>query len=508
MALVVQKYGGSSVSDVEAMRRVAKRVVATRNAGNTVVVVVSAMGDTTDELLDMADALTSDAPGREMDILLSAGERISMSLLAMAINELGVPARAYTGAQAGVLTDSKYGKASIVGVLPERVARAIQVGAVAVVAGFQGINEVEDVTTLGRGGSDTTAVALAAALNADVCEIYTDVDGLFSADPRIVPSAHRIESLTSEETLEMAAHGAKILHLRAVEYARRFGVPIHVRSSFSDRTGTWIVDGSHEDRPAIPAVAEHLDRILDDDPEDHPAERGGRRSPRSLSSLGVATVDAVTGVVVAPEGAEQPSAALVDDAHQTAIATRAHARTRKSAKENNVEAPVISGIAHDRSQDKITLVGVPDVPGAAARIFAIVAGTDTNIDMIVQDVSAAGSNLTNISFTCPDGDSAAACEALEAAQEELGFAALEFNPNIGKLSLVGAGMRSHPGVSARLFSALSEAGVNIQMISTSEIRISVVVDDAVLDDAVRAVHTAFGLDSSTAEAVVYGGTGR
>lgn len=215
MALVVQKYGGSSVSDIEAMRRVAKRVVATREAGNTVVVVVSAMGDTTDDLLDMADAITSNAPGREMDILLSAGERISMALLAMAITELGVPARAYTGSQARVLTDSRYGRASIVGVLPERIARAIQVGAVAIVAGFQGLNEVEDVTTLGRGGSDTTAVALAAALNADVCEIYTDVDGLFTADPRIVPTARRIESLTSEETLEMAANGAKILHLRA-----------------------------------------------------------------------------------------------------------------------------------------------------------------------------------------------------------------------------------------------------------------------------------------------------
>ncbi|MDU0348114.1 aspartate kinase, partial [Actinomyces sp. MRS3W] len=232
MALVVQKYGGSSVSDVEAIRRVARRVVATRKAGNTVVVVVSAMGDTTDDLLDMADAISARPPAREMDILLSAGERISMALLAMAIGELGVPARAYTGAQAGVLTDSKYGRASIVGVIPERVARAIQMGAVAVVAGFQGINEVEDVTTLGRGGSDTTAVALAAALNADVCEIYTDVDGLFTADPRIVPTARRIEALSSEETLEMAANGAKILHLRAVEYARRFGVPLHVRSSF------------------------------------------------------------------------------------------------------------------------------------------------------------------------------------------------------------------------------------------------------------------------------------
>ncbi|SPT53682.1 Aspartokinase [Actinomyces bovis] len=513
MALVVQKYGGSSVSDIEAMRRIAKRVVATRNAGNTVVVVVSAMGDTTDELLDMADALTTDAPGREMDILLSAGERISMALLAMAINELGVPARAYTGAQAGVLTDSHYGRASIVGVLPERVARAIQMGAVAVVAGFQGLNEVEDVTTLGRGGSDTTAVALAAALNADVCEIYTDVDGLFSADPRIVPTAHRIAALSSEETLELAANGAKILHLRAVEYARRFGVPIHVRSSFSDKTGTWIYDGSRGEGFTLPAVAQRLDEVVDADPEAHPADSlprpgGARPRPRHLSALGVASMDAVTGAVVAPEGAEQPNLINVDAAHQTAIATRAGARARKSAKETNVEAPVISGIAHDRSQNKITLVGVPDVPGTAARIFAIVAGTDANIDMIVQDVSAEGTGLTNISFTCPDGDSAAAREALVTAQGELGFKSLHFNPNIGKLSLVGAGMRSHPGVSARLFSALSDAGVNIHMISTSEIRISVVVDDAVLDEAVRAVHTAFGLDADTAEAVVYGGTGR
>ncbi|WP_415504658.1 aspartate kinase, partial [Actinomyces slackii] len=262
MALVVQKYGGSSVSDIDAMRRVARRVVATREAGNTVVVVVSAMGDTTDELLDMAGALTSQPPVREMDILLSAGERISMALLAMAINELGVPAHAYTGAQAGVLTDSKYGRASIVGVLPERVARSIQTGAVAIVAGFQGINEVEDVTTLGRGGSDTTAVALAAALNADVCEIYTDVDGLFTADPRIVPTARRVEALSSEETLELAAHGAKILHLRAVEYARRFGVPLHVRSSFSDKTGTWIYDGRRPGAFVPSAAAAMLDDVV------------------------------------------------------------------------------------------------------------------------------------------------------------------------------------------------------------------------------------------------------
>ena len=510
MALVVQKYGGSSVSDVDAMRRVARRIVATRQAGNTVVVVVSAMGDTTDELLDQAAALTTDAPAREMDILLSAGERISVALLAMAVSELGVPARAYTGAQAGVLTDSKYGKASIVGVLPERVARSIQTGAVAIVAGFQGINEVEDTTTLGRGGSDTTAVALAAALNADVCEIYTDVDGLFTADPRIVPTAKRIESLSSEETLELAAHGAKILHLRAVEYARRFGVPLHVRSSFSDKTGTWIYDGRREGAFVPSVVAAQLDDVVAADTDSAPS------APSAASPAAPQSADEARGAAPAapaspsdPAGLDEgPSASVVDTAHRNAIAARAQARPRPSAKEDHVEAPVISGIAHDRSQDKITLVGVPDVPGAAARIFAIVAGTDANIDMIVQDVSAEGTGLTNISFTCPDGDSAAAREALEAAREELGFRSLHFNPDIGILSLVGAGMRSNPGVSARLFGSLSEAGVNIHMISTSEIRISVVVDDAVLDEAVRAVHSAFGLDAQAAEAVVYGGTGR
>ena len=546
MALVVQKYGGSSVADIEAMRRVARRVVATRRAGNTVVVVVSAMGDTTDDLLDMADALTHDPPAREMDILLSAGERISMALLAMAVGELGVPARAYTGAQAGVLTDSRYGRASIVGVIPERIARTIQMGAVAVVAGFQGINEVEDVTTLGRGGSDTTAVALAAALNADVCEIYTDVDGLFTADPRIVPTARRIESLTSEETLEMAANGAKILHLRAVEYARRFGVPLHVRSSFSDKTGTWIYDGRRAcafvppvivGPAASPASAPSADAVGGPDAES--ADAGGAdavdtagagaagSAPARIPAPAVGgaparipsaddppatardpRLDGVTGRVVVPDGAPAPDAAHVGATHSHAIRARATARRRPSAKEDHVEAPVISGIAHDRSQDKITLVGVPDVPGAAARIFAIVAGTDTNIDMIVQDVSAENTGMTNISFTCPDGSSAAALKALEAAREDLGFRSLHFNPDIGKLSLVGAGMRSHPGVSAKLFNALSQAGINIHMISTSEIRISVVVDDAVLDEAVRAVHSAFGLDAQTAEAVVYGGTGR
>jgi len=384
------------------------------------------------------------------------------------------------------------------------VARSIQTGAVAIVAGFQGINEVEDTTTLGRGGSDTTAVALAAALNADVCEIYTDVDGLFTADPRIVPTAKRIESLSSEETLELAAHGAKILHLRAVEYARRFGVPLHVRSSFSDKTGTWIYDGRREGAFVPSVVAAQLDDVVAADTDSAPSAPSAASPEAADESAGAAPASSSD-----PAGLDDgPSASVVDTAHRNAIAARAQARPRPNAKEDHVEAPVISGIAHDRSQDKITLVGVPDVPGAAARIFAIVAGTDANIDMIVQDVSAEGTGLTNISFTCPDGDSATAREALEAAREELGFRSLHFNPDIGILSLVGAGMRSNPGVSARLFGSLSEAGVNIHMISTSEIRISVVVDDAVLDEAVRAVHSAFGLDAQAAEAVVYGGTGR
>ena len=422
MALVVQKYGGSSVSDVDAMRRVARRIVATRQAGNTVVVVVSAMGDTTDELLDQAAALTTDAPAREMDILLSAGERISVALLAMAVSELGVPARAYTGAQAGVLTDSKYGKASIVGVLPERVARSIQTGSVAIVAGFQGINEVEDTTTLGRGGSDTTAVALAAALNADVCEIYTDVDGVFSADPRIVPGASQLSVMTYEETLELAAHGAKVLHLRAVEFARKFNVPLHVRSSFSNKEGTWIVDENY-------------------------------------------------------------------------------------SKSKAMEAPVVAGIAHDRSQGKITIAGVPNVPGTASKIFATVAAVDGNIDMIVQNTAVATPDSSNLSFTVPQAEIPAVVAALEESRDRLSFREIRVSESVGILSVVGAGMRSHSGVSAVLFKTLGELSVNVDMISTSEIRISVVVAPERLDEASRAVHTAFGLDAGT-RAVVYGGTGR
>ncbi|WP_026460657.1 aspartate kinase [Schaalia suimastitidis] len=438
MALIVQKYGGSSVSDVAAMKRVAQRVVDTHRAGHKVVVVVSAMGDTTDELLDTAAALTDQAPVREMDILLSAGERISMALLSMAVNELGVPATAYTGAQAGIRTDSHHGRAQIVGMVPERIARAIHDGQVAIVAGFQGISDDDDVTTLGRGGSDTTAVALAAALNADVCEIYTDVDGLFTADPRIVPTAKRLRTISQEETLEMAAHGAKILHLRAVEFARRYGVPLHVRSSFSEKEGTWISDS-----PAHPDLK---------------------------------------GLV--------PDAALADP------------------QENLMEQPIVSGIAHDRSQDKITVTNIPNTPGCAARLFAIVAEVGANIDMIVQNVPVLDPSHANITFTLPEGDAQKTLEALEAHREELGFNELRYNPNIGKLSLIGAGMRTNPGVSARLFGALSQAGINIDLISTSEIRISVVTKLEDLDRAVQAVHTAFGLDATESEAVVYGGTGR
>lgn len=423
MALIVQKYGGSSVSDAASIKRVAKRIAETKRAGNDVVVVVSAMGDTTDELIDLANDVTPLPPAREMDILLTAGERISMALLAMAIQTLGVEAHAYTGQQAGVITDNSHGKARIIDVTPGRIRRCIDEGAVAIVAGFQGVTEhTNDVTTLGRGGSDTTAVALAAALKADVCEIYTDVDGVFTADPRIVPSARKVPRISYEEMLELAAGGAKVLVLRCVEYARRYGVPIHVRSSFSPHPGTLV--------------------------------------------------------------------------------------TAPSKEEDDMEAPIISGVAHDRSEAKVTVVGVPDVPGTAARIFEVVAGAGCNIDMIVQNVSAAQTGLTDISFTLPMTDGHTATAALDAVRDEIGFASLQYDDQIGKLSLIGAGMRSHPGVSAKLFGALRDAGINIEMISTSEIRISVVTRADELDDAVRATHTAFGLDAEDVEAVVYGGTGR
>ena len=426
MALVVQKYGGSSVADADGIKRVAQRIVATRKAGNSVVVVVSAMGDTTDELQDLAAQVSPLPPGRELDMLLTAGERISMALLAMAIANLGLEARSFTGSQAGVITDSAHGKARIIDVTPGRIASALDEGAIPIVAGFQGVSQTtKDVTTMGRGASDTTAVALAAALAADACEIYTDVDGVFTADPRIVRSARRIPRISYEEMLEMAACGAKVLIPRCVEYARRYGLPIHVRSSFSDKTGTWV------------------------------SENGQNES-----------------------------------------------------EEAGMEKAIISAVAHDRSEAKITVVGVPDRVGAAARIFGIIAEADINIDMIVQNVSAIATGRTDISFTLPGADGQRALDMLRAAQEALGFQELLYDDRIGKVSVIGAGMRSHPGVSAKFFAALAEAGVNIQMITTSEIRISVVVSQADVDVAVHTTHKSFGLDADEIEAVVYGGTGR
>jgi aspartate kinase len=425
VALVVQKYGGSSVADADGIKRVAQRIVVTRKAGHSVVVVVSAMGDSTDELHDLARQVSPLPPARELDMLLTSGERISMALLAMAIANLGLSARSFTGSQAGVITDDVHGKARIIDVTPGRISGAISDGAIPIVAGFQGVSAAgKDITTLGRGGSDTTAVALAAALNADVCEIYTDVDGIFTADPRIVPTARRIPAIKYEEMLEMAASGAKILQLRCVEYARRYDVPIHVRSSFSNRPGTWVSDEPRE------------------------AERPG------------------------------------------------------------MEHAIISGVAHDRSEAKVTVMGVPDVVGQAAKIFQAIATAGINIDMIVQNISAATTGLTDISFTLPRDDGEAALAALRAVQAELKYEDLLYDDRIGKVSLVGAGMRSHPGVTATFFGALAEAGVNIEMISTSEIRISVVVDENEVDAAVTATHRAFNLDTSEVEAVVYGGTGR
>ena len=425
MALVVQKYGGSSVADADGIKRVAQRIVASRKAGHSVVVVVSAMGDTTDELRDLANQVSPAPPGRELDMLLTAGERISMALLAMAIANLGLEGRSFTGSQAGVITDSSHGKARIIDVTPGRIQAALGDGAVPIVAGFQGVSQTtKDVTTLGRGASDTTAVALAAALGADFCEIYTDVDGIFTADPRIVPGARRIPTISYEEMLEMAACGAKVLMLRCVEYARRYQIPIHVRSSFSSREGTWVRD------------------------------------------------------------------------------------TESAAECEAMEQPIISGVAHDRSEAKITVAGVPDVVGEAAKIFRVIADSGINIDMIVQNISAATTGLTDISFTLPRADGEVAMAALREVQTDIGFETLLYDDRIGKVSLIGAGMRSHPGVSATFFSALAEAGVNIEMISTSEIRISVVVDQNDVDAAVSSAHKAFELEAGEVEAVVYGGTGR
>ncbi len=423
MSIVVQKYGGSSLSDAESVKRVARRIVETKKKGHDVVVAVSAMGDTTDDLLDLANEVSPLPPARELDMLMTAGERISMALVAMAISDLGFTARSFTGSQAGVITDSVHGKAKIIDVTPGRITTALNDGHIVIVAGFQGVSrDTKEITTLGRGGSDTTAVALAAALRADVCEIYTDVDGVFTADPRIAPAARKIERISSEEMLELAACGSKVLHLRSVEYARRFDIPIHVRSSFSSKEGTIV--------------------------EPKPYGEG-----------------------------------------------------------STMEAPIIAGVAHDLSEAKITVVGVPDKTGMAAAVFRQVAAAGINIDMIVQNVSATETGLTDISFTLPKTDGQKAMKALQAIRDEVGYATLMYDDQIAKLSLVGAGMRTHPGVSATFFQALADAGINIEMISTSEIRISVVTRDDRISDAVKAVHSAFGMDASEA-AVVYAGTGR
>ena len=422
MGLIVQKFGGSSVADAESIKRVAARIAASKRSGQQVVVVVSAMGDTTDELIELANQVSPMPNGRELDMLLTAGERISMALLAMAISNLGLEARSFTGSQAGIITTSTHGRARVIDVTPGRIQEALAEGAIAIVAGFQGVaQDTKDITTLGRGGSDTTAVALAAALDADVCEIYTDVDGVFSADPRIVPTARKLKSVTYEEMLELAASGAKVLHLRCVEYARRFNLPIHVRSSFSNLEGTWVVKDQ-------------------------------------------------------PEG-------------------------------GSMEQAIISGIAHDKSEAKITIVGVPDRAGVAARIFQAIADADVNIDMIVQNVSAAATGLTDISFTLPRTEGSRATSIVQKLQGEIGFQSIQYDDQIGKLSLIGAGMRSHPGVTANFFAAMASAGVNIEMISTSEIRISIVCRQADIERAVQAAHTAFDLDADQIEAVVYGGSG-
>ena len=421
MSLIVQKYGGSSVADADSIKRVAARIARTRDAGYDVVVTVSAMGDTTDDLIDLAQQVSAEPHAREMDMLLTTGERISMALLAMAIRDLGCDARSFTGSQAGMMTDAQHGRARIVDVTPTRVRQALDEGAMAIVAGFQGFNhDSRDITTLGRGGSDTTAVALAAALEAEVCEIYTDVDGVFSADPRVVQRARKLDVVSYEEMLELAAAGAKVINIRAVEFARRHGVTLHVRSSFTEESGTWV----------------------------------------SSSDEGM-----------------------------------------------NVEEPIIAGVAGDTSEAKITVVGVPDIPGKAAEIFTIVAEAGANIDMIVQNISVHDTGRTDISFTLPKEDGQRSVDALTAAQKTSGFESLIYDDQIGRLSVVGAGMRTNAGVSAQLFTALSQAGINIEMISTSEIRISVIMREEILADAVKAVHSAFGLDGDT-DATVYAGTGR
>ena len=421
MALIVQKYGGSSLESAERIRAVAERIVAAKKQGHDVVVVCSAMGDTTDDLLDLAAQVNPVPPQREMDMLLTAGERISNALVAMAVESLGAHAQSFTGSQAGVLTTERHGNARIVDVTPGRITEALEAGQICIVAGFQGVNkDTRDVTTLGRGGSDTTAVALAAALNADVCEIYSDVDGVYTADPRIVPNARKLEKLSFEEMLEMAAVGSKILVLRSVEYARAFNVPLRVRSSYSNDPGTLIA-GSMEDIP--------------------------------------------------------------------------------------VEEAVLTGVATDNSEAKVTVLGIPDRPGEAAKVFRAVADAEINIDMVLQNVSSLENGTTDITFTCPRADGPRAMELLTKLKAEGGWTNILYDDQVGKVSLVGAGMKSHPGVTADFTEALRDVDVNMELISTSEIRISVLTRESDLDKAAQALHEKFQLGGDEV-ATVYAGTGR
>ena len=402
MALIVQKYGGTSVGDAARIRSVASRVVEAAESGSQVCVVVSAMGHTTDELVSLAAEISPLPHARELDMLLSAGERISMALLSMAIIDLGRDAISFTGSQAGIVTDTVHGKARIVEVRAKRVLEALDAGKIAIVAGFQGVSTDFDVTTLGRGGSDTTAVALAAALGADACEIYTDVDGVFTADPRIVPEARKLHAVSYEEMLEMSATGAKVLMLRSVEYARNHDVLVHVRSAFGDAEGTWVRE---EDR--------------------------------------------------------------------------------------RMEQAIISGIAHDTSEAKVTIKSVPDKPGVAARVFRPLADEGVNVDMIVQNASEDGT--TDIFFTLPKDDLPRAGAILEKISTDVGAEGVETDSEIAKVSLIGAGMKTHPGVAADMFDALASEGINIEIISTSSIRISCVIKASEVDRAVKAVHDRFEL---------------
>lgn len=414
--IIVQKYGGTSVADTERITHVAARAAQARREGHDVVVVVSAMGKTTDQLLAQAREIAPEPPGRELDMLLTAGERISMALLAMAIDAEGFSARSFTGSQAGIITDARHGKARIIDITPGRITEALDGGHIVIVAGFQGVSrDSRDVTTLGRGGSDTTAVALAAALEAGVCEIYTDVDGVYTADPRICPDARKLPRVSHEEMLELAASGAKVLQVRSVEYARNYRVPVHVRSSFAWADGTLVV----------------------------------------------------------PE-------------------------------EDVMEQAIVSGVAHDSAEGKVVVRNVPDKPGVASRIFSALADEAINVDMIVQNVSADGS--TDISFTVPRADGQLALRRLEGLRDEIGHAQVDFDEGIAKVSLVGAGMKTHPGIAAQMFTALSDAGVNIEMISTSTIRVSVVVREADVETAVRAVHERFGLGAGDTAEMAEGAT--